>query len=49
MDKPSQHFDEMPYSEKGGDGEHLQLDKHGLPLDPQPTKYKDDPLVSTPG
>lgn len=25
----------------------LRLDKHGLPLVPQPSTYKDDPLVST--
>ena len=25
----------------------LKLDKHGLPLVPQPTSHKDDPLVST--
>ena len=24
----------------------LKLDKHGLPLVPQPTSHKDDPLVS---
>jgi hypothetical protein len=24
----------------------LKLDNHGLPLVPQPTSYKDDPLVS---
>lgn len=24
----------------------LRLDKHGLPLVPQPTQHKDDPLVS---
>ena len=24
---------------------HLRLDKHGLPLVPQPSTYKDDPLV----
>lgn len=23
----------------------LQLDRHGLPLAPQPTNFKDDPLV----
>jgi hypothetical protein len=23
----------------------LQLDRHGLPLVPQPTRFKDDPLV----
>lgn len=26
----------------------LRLDKHGLPLVPQPTKHKDDPLASLP-
>jgi len=26
---------------------HLRLDKHGLPLVPQPSTYKDDPLVMT--
>jgi len=26
---------------------HLRLDKHGLPLVPQPSTYKDDPLVKT--
>jgi hypothetical protein len=25
----------------------LKLDKHGLPLVPQPTDHKDDPLVRT--
>lgn len=25
----------------------LKLDKHGLPLVPQPSDHKDDPLVST--
>ena len=24
---------------------HLKLDKHGLPLVPQPSDHKDDPLV----
>lgn len=27
--------------------ETMKLDKHGLPLTPQPTNNKDDPLVST--
>ena len=26
----------------------LKLDKHGLPLIPQPSRFKDDPLVRTP-
>lgn len=28
-----------------GDLANLRLDKHGLPLVPQPTQHKDDPLV----
>jgi hypothetical protein len=28
------------------DTSNLRLDKHGLPLVPQPTQHKDDPLVS---
>jgi hypothetical protein len=31
---------------KGEDGSNLKLDKRGLPLVPQPTSHKDDPLVS---
>jgi hypothetical protein len=27
------------------DKSELQLDKHGLPLVPQPSRFKDDPLV----
>ena len=27
----------------------LKLDQHGLPLVPQPSGFKDDPLVSRPG
>ncbi len=27
-------------------GENLRLDSHGLPLVPQPSRFKDDPLVS---
>ena len=26
----------------------LKLDQHGLPLVPQPSRFKDDPLVSSP-
>jgi hypothetical protein len=31
---------------EGKENPSLRLDKHGLPLMPQPTSYKDDPLVS---
>ncbi len=31
---------------QGKENPSLRLDKHGLPLVPQPTSYKDDPLVS---
>jgi hypothetical protein len=31
---------------QGKENPPLRLDKHGLPLMPQPTSYKDDPLVS---
>jgi hypothetical protein len=31
---------------QGKENRSLRLDKHGLPLVPQPTVYKDDPLVS---
>lgn len=27
------------------DGTELKLDRYGLPLQPQPSKFKDDPLV----
>lgn len=38
MDQNKEHFvDESPVGQK--------VDKHGLPLVPQPTDYKDDPLV----
>ncbi len=30
---------------QGKENPSLRLDKHGLPLMPQPTSYKDDPLV----
>ncbi len=36
-----------PEELKGGEGLNLRLDKHGLPLSPQPTSHKDDPLVSS--
>ena len=32
-------------SRKEQSGTELKLDKHGLPLVPQPSDYKDDPLV----
>jgi len=32
----------------GDASSNLRLDKHGLPLVPQPTEHKDDPLVSLP-
>lgn len=35
--------DEQP---KGDSALNLRLDKRGLPLVPQPTPHKDDPLVS---
>jgi hypothetical protein len=35
-----------PQKANGGDSGNLRLDKHGLPLVPQPTEHKDDPLVS---
>jgi hypothetical protein len=33
---------------KTDDTFNLKLDKHGLPLVPQPTSHKDDPLVCCP-
>jgi hypothetical protein len=35
-----------PQKLSGDDAGNLRLDKHGLPLIPQPTQHKDDPLVS---
>jgi hypothetical protein len=35
-----------PEDLKGDDALNLKLDKRGLPLVPQPTSHKDDPLVS---
>ena len=35
-----------PQKLAGDDASNLRLDKHGLPLVPQPTQHKDDPLVS---
>jgi hypothetical protein len=35
-----------PQKLKEDDPSDLRLDKHGLPLVPQPTRHKDDPLVS---
>jgi hypothetical protein len=32
---------------KDPDSSHLKLDVHGLPLVPQPSDHKDDPLVCT--
>jgi hypothetical protein len=31
--------------EDGSETQNLKLDKHGLPLNPQPSDRKDDPLV----
>ena len=39
-----QDKDEMQLG-KTADSGLLKLDQHGLPLLPQPTKYRDDPLV----
>jgi hypothetical protein len=33
-------------SGSGSEAQNLKLDRHGLPLVPQPTDHKDDPLVS---
>lgn len=52
--EPSQGKAEVLYMEQGKpeinhgevDGSDLKLDKRGLPLVPQPTDRKDDPLVS---
>jgi len=35
---------QIPQTEK--DSEELKLDSNGLPLVPQPSRFKDDPLVS---
>jgi hypothetical protein len=35
-----------PQKLNGDDTSNLRLDRHGLPLVPQPTQHKDDPLVS---
>jgi len=42
----SKDLNEVEFS--GRDAQDLKLDKHGLPLVPQPTAHKDDPLVSQP-
>lgn len=52
--EPSQGKAEVLYMEQGKpeinqgeiEGSDPKLDKHGLPLVPQPTDRKDDPLVS---
>ena len=36
-----------PEPVKGDNTLNLKLDRHGLPLVPQPTSHKDDPLVRT--
>lgn len=38
----------LEIEDKANDSRSLKLDKHGLPLVPQPTDNKDDPLVSSP-
>lgn len=44
-----QVVEDQPYSEDGKDNiPPLKLDKHGLPLVPQPSDHEDDPLVSWP-
>lgn len=45
-EKRAQDLKEIACVEKQNTGEPLQLDKYGLPLNPQPSKYKLDPLVS---
>jgi hypothetical protein len=35
-----------PQKLSGDEASNFRLDKHGLPLVPQPTQHKDDPLVS---
>jgi hypothetical protein len=46
VEKSAQTFEEIACIEKQNTREPLQLDRHGLPLNPQPSKYRDDPLVS---
>ena len=38
LESATQHSEEV-------EGVEMKLDKHGLPLVPQPTSHKDDPLV----
>lgn len=40
----AQHKEDISLSQYEGD-DSVQLDPHGLPLSPQPSQWKDDPLV----
>lgn len=43
---PAGHLEERPdLDDKGSSEAVIQTDKHGLPLVPQPSVWKDDPLV----
>ncbi len=50
--KENKRPDSDSHIEDGGEHkralEGLKLDPHGLPLVPQPSRFKDDPLVSAP-
>ena len=46
-DKPSPKLEEFQDAKDRPYG-NLKLDEHGLPLAPQPSDHKDDPLVSSP-
>lgn len=45
-DGSSNHVEEAVVVEDKLPAETLKLDPHGFPLMPQPSNYKDDPLVS---
>lgn len=45
-DDPEKHFPSTPSTLGGFIHHDLRLDPNGLPLSPQPSRFKDDPLVS---
>ena len=45
MDPEKTHAEFMNHDSASTSGESLRLDSNGLPLVPQPSRFKDDPLV----
>ena len=46
-DDPEHQLTHNGQEKRGNVSEELKLDSNGLPLVPQPSRFKDDPLVST--